>query len=159
MAEPRKFPRTILAALMMAAELIATHPVVASSSPIEDRWLTDDRKAVVLIASCGAALCGTIRQIRDKGPDVPKTDVYNPVPVLRSRSLIGCPSFSDSDRMAAIGPMGMPMTQKVARHTARACTWRHTINSSLPAVSSSFASLNIGRGWRPIENDDDLPAA
>jgi len=91
MAEPRKFPRTILAALMMAAELIATHPAVASSSLIEDRWLTDDRKAVVLIASCGAALCGTIHQIRDKGPDVPKTDVYNPVPVLRSRSLIGLP--------------------------------------------------------------------
>jgi len=68
MAEPRKFPRTILAALMMAAELIATHPAVASSLPIEDRWLTDDRKAVVLIASCGAALCGTIHQIRDKGP-------------------------------------------------------------------------------------------
>jgi len=60
------------------------------------KWLTQDGKAVVNIARCGAAVCGTI--VSFKGPDdpqvgKPKTDGHNQVASKRSRPIIGLQMF------------------------------------------------------------------
>ena len=52
-------------------------------------WLTDDRKGLVRIEPCGARICGRIARVLDSGPAVPRTDIHNPEPSLRSRPLAG----------------------------------------------------------------------
>ena len=89
-----RFPdlrRAVVLAGLSAAVLVRAGPAMAASPSIEGRWLTDDRKALVQIAPCGTAMCGTIYQILDKGRDVPTTDSLNPVRALQSRPLIGLP--------------------------------------------------------------------
>jgi uncharacterized protein (DUF2147 family) len=61
----------------------------ASPARIEGRWLTEDRKASVVISRCGDMICGAISQVLDKGSNVPTTDISNPDPSLRSRPIIG----------------------------------------------------------------------
>ena len=70
--------------LLLAVPTLALPPASPQGS-----WLTDDRKGVVEIAPCGERLCGRIARVLDKGPAIPKSDVNNPDPRLRSRPLIG----------------------------------------------------------------------
>ena len=66
--------------------------LAASSSSIPDvkgYWITADRTAVVRVTTCGTEVCGTITRILKRGPKVPRTDLNNPQPSLRSRPLIG----------------------------------------------------------------------
>lgn len=56
----------------------------APASPI-GRWLTQGDQAIVAIAPCGAALCGTIHRILKVDPTAPETDINNPDPRLRQR--------------------------------------------------------------------------
>ena len=56
---------------------------------IDGYWLTADRTAIVRIAACGTKLCGTISRVLAQGPKVPRTDVKNAHPALRSRQLVG----------------------------------------------------------------------
>ena len=77
--------------LLSAAAILAfaqAHAASASIS-IEGRWLTDDGKGIIRISSCGADLCGYIAEVLDKTPGVPRTDVNNPDPHLRSQRLVG----------------------------------------------------------------------
>jgi uncharacterized protein (DUF2147 family) len=60
-----------------------------SRPPVEGDWLTADRTALVQIAPCGRALCGTVVRVLAKGPHVPRTDVNNSDGTLRSRPLTG----------------------------------------------------------------------
>jgi uncharacterized protein (DUF2147 family) len=61
------------------------------TGPIAGDWLTADRAAIVRVGSCGAHLCGAVARILARGPKVPRTDVHNPDPTLRSRPLVGLP--------------------------------------------------------------------
>jgi uncharacterized protein (DUF2147 family) len=69
--------------LAMALALAAISPAVAGD------WVTADRSALVRIAPCGAKLCGTVVRVLARGPDVPRNDVNNSDPALRSRPLVG----------------------------------------------------------------------
>lgn len=72
----------------LAALLLAAAP---APSGVEGQWLTAERNAIVTIAPCGASYCGTIAKVLVTRPGVPKTDVNNPDPKLRSRPLVGLP--------------------------------------------------------------------
>jgi uncharacterized protein (DUF2147 family) len=61
----------------------------APAPSVQGMWLTDDRKAVVRIAPCGANLCGTIDRVLDRSPASPTTDLHNPDPRLRGRPIVG----------------------------------------------------------------------
>ncbi len=72
--------------------------MAAAAAPVEGDWLTADRNAVVRIAPCGASLCGVVLRVLAKGPSVPRTDVHNPDPALRSRPLVGLPVLTGFSR-------------------------------------------------------------
>jgi len=60
------------------------------------KWLTQDGKAVVNIARCGAAVCGTIVSLKepnDPQTGKPKTDGHNQDAAKRSRPIIGLQMF------------------------------------------------------------------
>ncbi|MFZ3482491.1 DUF2147 domain-containing protein [Sphingomonas sp. 3-13AW] len=61
-------------------------PAAASPASVAGRWLTEGGQAIVEIAPCGAAICGTIAKVLKVDPKAPKTDVNNPDPRLRQRS-------------------------------------------------------------------------
>ncbi len=78
--------RSMLAAASMA---LATPGFAASG--IDGRWITQDGKAVVDIAPCGAARCGTIaRMLKPPAPGVLR-DIHNPDERLRDRPILGLP--------------------------------------------------------------------
>jgi uncharacterized protein (DUF2147 family) len=72
-----------LAAILVLAAAAGSRP------PVEGDWLTADRSALVRIAPCGRALCGTVVRVLAKGPNVPRTDINNSDAALRSRPLAG----------------------------------------------------------------------
>jgi uncharacterized protein (DUF2147 family) len=63
----------------------------ASPATVAGLWLNDDRKGLVQIAPCGRKLCGTIVKVLDRDPKAPKTDIHNPDPKLRGRTIVGMP--------------------------------------------------------------------
>jgi uncharacterized protein (DUF2147 family) len=80
---------------LLLAPWLAAAPVAALAAPgVQGVWLTDDRKGLVEIAPCGAAMCGRILKVLDNGPSVPRTDVHNPDPKLRGRPLAGLRTLS-----------------------------------------------------------------
>jgi uncharacterized protein (DUF2147 family) len=79
------------------------------------RWLTDDGKGVVRIGSCGSRLCGWIVQVLDKRPNVPKTDVNNPDPRLRSRPIVGLPTLLGFSRSGSAWRDGRAYDPKSGR--------------------------------------------
>lgn len=72
---------------LLAALLAAGAPQVA----VGGDWVTADRTAIVRIGACGTHLCGAVARVVARGPNVPRTDVHNPDPALRSRPLVGLP--------------------------------------------------------------------
>jgi uncharacterized protein (DUF2147 family) len=66
----------------------------APAPSIQGLWVTDDHSAVVRIAPCGRLLCGNVAKMLNTGPNVPRTDVNNPDPRLRVRSILGMPVLS-----------------------------------------------------------------
>lgn len=68
------------------ASLLPTSSVLAAPS-IFGRWLTDDRKAVVVIEPCGNKLCGKVEQLLD--PRAPTRDVNNSDRSHRDDPLVG----------------------------------------------------------------------
>ena len=75
-----------LVALALALALASTAPTPA---PIAGRWVTDDGKALVVIAACGKAMCGRIVRILKPTPGKPQVDANNPDPRLRTRPIAG----------------------------------------------------------------------
>ena len=75
--------------------------LAASPAPISGDWINQDRSALVRIAPCGAQLCGTVVRVLARGPKVPRTDVNNSDPRLRSRLLVGLRVLSGFARSGA----------------------------------------------------------
>jgi len=80
--------RAALAAIGLAAVSLAAAQAERPVA-IEGKWLTDDRKAIVVIGHCGGELCGAIDKILDRRRNVPTVDIQNPDQRLRNRPLVG----------------------------------------------------------------------
>ncbi|EDL49552.1 DUF2147 domain-containing protein [Erythrobacter sp. SD-21] len=73
------------AALLLASPLLAAQPV-------EGRWVTEERDAVITIGDCGKSLCGRITKFLVAPPQgVNQRDVNNRNASLRNRKLLGMP--------------------------------------------------------------------
>lgn len=76
-------------AAMLLTAAIALSPL-AAAEPIAGRWITAEKNAVVAIAPCGKALCGTIEKFLippRQGND--QRDVNNPDAAKRTRRVLG----------------------------------------------------------------------
>ncbi len=94
---------------------LASAAPAAAAPTVQGRWLTDDGKGVVRIASCGSQLCGWIVQVLDKRPNVPKTDVNNPDPRLRNRPIVGLPTLLGFSRSGSVWSNGRAYDPKSGR--------------------------------------------
>jgi uncharacterized protein (DUF2147 family) len=75
--------------IMLAIGLAAAVPALAAE-PVAGRWLTAEKDAVILIAPCGKALCGTIEKFLVSPPQGnDQRDINNPDPAKRKRRLLG----------------------------------------------------------------------
>lgn len=67
-------------------------PASASGQPtVAGQWRTDDSKAVIEIAPCGANLCGKIQRVLVPEPAGGARDTKNPDKAKRDRKLVGTP--------------------------------------------------------------------
>ena len=74
-----------LAALLLAAPALA-------ADPVQGRWITEEKDAVITIAPCGAKLCGRISKFLVAPPQgLDQRDVNNKDASKRSRKLLGMP--------------------------------------------------------------------
>jgi uncharacterized protein (DUF2147 family) len=61
-----------------------------AAEPVAGRWLTAEKDAIIVIAPCGAALCGTVEKFLVPPPQGnDQRDVNNPDPARRKRRLLG----------------------------------------------------------------------
>ncbi len=82
----------ICSLIVPVAGLFASQSALASPpEPIFDRWLTDDRAAIVVVKPCGEKLCGWVEKVLD--PKAPTNDINNPKMERRSKPLVGTPIF------------------------------------------------------------------
>ena len=101
---------------MLPALLLFSAAGGASSAPdIAGLWLTDDQKGMVQIAPCGAQMCGHIARVLDKAPHVPRTDINNPDPRLRSRPIIGLVTLWGFTRSGSIWKGGRAYDPKTGK--------------------------------------------
>lgn len=80
---------------MALAALIAVPSMAAAPAPIAGRWKTDDGKGVVVLAPCGARMCGRIERILIKQPAGGQLDERNPDKAKRSRQITGLQIYWD----------------------------------------------------------------
>ncbi|HEY0412132.1 MAG TPA: DUF2147 domain-containing protein [Allosphingosinicella sp.] len=107
--------RTLLLPLALAGSGAA-----AAAPSIQGLWLTDDHKGIVQIAPCGSRMCGRIARVLDSGPNVPKTDIHNPDPKLRGRTILGLATltgFTQSGQSWSGGRAYDPKSGKSYRST------------------------------------------
>ena len=84
-------PRLMFA---LASMFVLTSPAMAGE-PVDGRWLTQDRDAIITIADCGTSKCGRITKFLVAPPQgVDQRDVNNTNAKLRSRKLLGMPVLS-----------------------------------------------------------------
>jgi uncharacterized protein (DUF2147 family) len=79
-------------AIGFALALVVGTSAAAIAAPvaITGNWITKDKDAVIKIAPCGAALCGTISKYLVTPPNgVDQRDDNNPDKSLRNRKLLG----------------------------------------------------------------------
>ena len=77
-----------LAALLLASPALA-------ADPVQGRWITEEKDAVITIAPCGAKLCGRISKFLVAPPQgLDQRDVNNKDASKRSRKLLGMPVLS-----------------------------------------------------------------
>ncbi|MAG05458.1 MAG: hypothetical protein CMN66_03615, partial [Sphingomonadaceae bacterium] len=75
--------------LALAALALAATPL-AAAEPIEGRWVTEDRDAIVQIGACGRSICGRIAKLLVTPPQgADQRDVNNRDAAKRSRKLLG----------------------------------------------------------------------
>ena len=73
----------------LAALALAATPL-AAAEPIEGRWVTEDRDAIVQISDCGRSICGRIAKFLVTPPQgADQRDVNNRDAAKRSRKLLG----------------------------------------------------------------------
>ena len=75
----------------LALAVVAAAPASAAE-PVQGRWITAEKDAVIAIAPCGAKLCGRIDKFLVPPPQgLDQRDVNNSDPAKRSRKLLGMP--------------------------------------------------------------------
>src|SRR5262249_53779307 len=85
-------PMQLLRTAVTAAALLTASFEISAAADATGTWLTEDGKARVRIAACGAALCGTVISLKepnDPQTGRPKTDKNNADAGLRARPMIG----------------------------------------------------------------------
>lgn len=88
--------RRVFALIALPAGLLAAlAPATAAPASIAGRWQTDDGKAIVAVAPCGAGMCAKIERILVPEPPGGARDDKNPDKALRSRPLIGVQILSN----------------------------------------------------------------
>ncbi len=88
--------------LALAAAMMVSQPL-AAAEPVQGRWVTAEKDAVITIAPCGAKLCGRIAEFLVPPPQgLDQRDVNNRDPAKRTRKLLGMPVLTgftqDSDQ-------------------------------------------------------------
>ena len=80
---------------MLAFATLALASPLLAAQPVDGRWLTEDRDAVITIGDCGKTKCGKITKFLVAPPQgVDQRDVNNSNPKLRNRKLLGMPVLS-----------------------------------------------------------------
>jgi uncharacterized protein (DUF2147 family) len=77
--------------ICLAMFVAMTSPAWAGDG-VTGRWLTQDGKGIVAIATCGNSICGTIDWMRppvDAPPGAIPLDKHNPDPALRQHPMCG----------------------------------------------------------------------
>jgi len=75
--------------LAMVAGAAAMVPAAFAAEPITGRWVTAEKDAVIVIAPCGKALCGTIERFLVAPPQGnDQRDINNPDATKRKRKLL-----------------------------------------------------------------------
>ena len=106
--------------LALAGLLCAT-PLVAAQ-PIEGRWITAEKDAVITIGECGSATCGRITKFLVAPPQgLDQRDVNNADAKLRQRKLLGMPVLTDFSEDAELwrGQIYDPKSGKTYRSVIR----------------------------------------
>lgn len=75
--------------LHIFASAAALLTIAAAPAPITGHWITSDKAALVEVGPCGSAICGRIAKVLVVDPSKPNTDVNNPDPALRGRTIQG----------------------------------------------------------------------
>lgn len=84
--------RLSLLVLTLLAPFGVALSAAQAAEPVTGRWVTEEKDAVVAIAACGKAMCGTIDRFLVAPPQgLDQRDVNNPEPKLRTRRLLGMP--------------------------------------------------------------------
>ena len=82
--------RSAILPLAFALICAAAPGMLHAAEPVTGRWLTAEKDAVILVAPCGKALCGTIEKFLVAPPQGnDQRDVNNPDPAKRKRRLLG----------------------------------------------------------------------
>ncbi|MBY6127591.1 DUF2147 domain-containing protein [Qipengyuania aquimaris] len=77
--------------LITLAAVFMTAPL-AAAAPVEGRWVTAEKDAVITIGDCGRTVCGRISRFLVPPPQgADQRDVNNRDPQLRTRKLLGMP--------------------------------------------------------------------
>jgi len=87
--------RTRFAMLLAGAALLAGVPAHAQGT-LDGRWLSQDKRAIVEVAPCGAVECGKIVWVKDPldAAGKPRHDKNNPDMGLQHRPIIGLATLS-----------------------------------------------------------------
>ena len=84
--------------MRMGLALVAMMAVPASAAApasITGRWKTDDGKGIVVMAPCGAKMCGKIERLLIKQPAGGQRDERNPDKAKRTRQVAGLQIYWD----------------------------------------------------------------
>jgi uncharacterized protein (DUF2147 family) len=87
---------------MMAAAVLGATLVPAFAADPAGTWLTEEGKAVIRVADCGGALCGTIVSLKepnDPQTGKPKSTRIMSTPPSAVGQLSACKSWSEQSRM------------------------------------------------------------
>ncbi len=75
--------------------LIAVPSVAAAPTSVGGRWKTDDGKAIVAMAPCGAKMCGRVERLLIRQPAGGQLDERNPDKAKRGRAVTGLQIYWD----------------------------------------------------------------
>lgn len=130
--------------LLAIAALCAATPLFAAQ-PVEGKWLTEERDAVITIGDCGNTVCGRITKFLVTPPQgADQRDVNNKNPKLRSRKLLGMPVLSgfteDGDEWR--GQIYDPKSGKTYRSVIR------RVNASTLEVKGCIGPFCQSQTWK-----------
>ena len=80
---------TMLGAILLVSVLGTASVADTTAAAILGTWKTPKHNGKVVIAECGAAICGHVIDGRELRANPNQTDVHNPDPVKRERRILG----------------------------------------------------------------------